>query len=88
MHAPQYKKDMGIREQVQQRPTEMTKGVEHLSWEERQRAGTVQHGEEKAQGDLLNPHKHLRGGNEGEGARLLSIVLHDFQESLPTSATL
>ncbi|KAK4832532.1 hypothetical protein QYF61_023864 [Mycteria americana] len=43
--APQYKRDMDILERHQQRATKMTKGLKHLSYEERLRAGTVQLGE-------------------------------------------
>ncbi|GAB0178190.1 mitochondrial enolase superfamily member 1 [Grus japonensis] len=44
---PQYKRDMDT--------LHMTKGQEHLSYEERaERAGTVQPGEQKAQGDHIN----------------------------------
>ncbi|KAK4815071.1 LOW QUALITY PROTEIN: hypothetical protein QYF61_015355 [Mycteria americana] len=47
---PQYKKDMDLLEQVQRRATKMFKELEHLSCEERLRAGVVQPGEEKALG--------------------------------------
>ncbi|KAK4827504.1 LOW QUALITY PROTEIN: hypothetical protein QYF61_018804 [Mycteria americana] len=46
----QYKGDMGILERVQQWAIKMIKGLEHLSYEERLRAGTVQPGEKQAQG--------------------------------------
>jgi len=35
--APQYKRDMELLERVKQRAMEMVKGLEHLSYEERQR---------------------------------------------------
>jgi len=41
------------------------------------RVGAVQPGEEKGQGDLINMHKYLQGGNEEEGARLFSVVPTD-----------
>ncbi|GAB0178387.1 mitochondrial enolase superfamily member 1 [Grus japonensis] len=51
--APQYERVMDILEQVQQSATKMIKGLGHLSYEERLRAGTAQHGEEKAWGILF-----------------------------------
>lgn len=48
--APQNKKDVHILKQAWCRTTEMIKELEHLSYEERLRAGIVQSGEEKAQG--------------------------------------
>ncbi|GAB0186483.1 mitochondrial enolase superfamily member 1 [Grus japonensis] len=57
--APWYKRDMDILERVQQRATKMMKGLEHLSYEERLRKlGTVEHGKEKARGDLINVYKY------------------------------
>jgi len=55
----------------------MIKGLEHLSTEERLRAGTVLSGEEKAQWGLINVSKYLKGGCKDEGARLFSMVLSD-----------
>ncbi|KAK4829266.1 hypothetical protein QYF61_002658 [Mycteria americana] len=46
--APQYKRDMDILQRVHRRVTSMMKGLEHLSCEERLRAGTVESGEGKA----------------------------------------
>lgn len=40
-----------ILEKVQERAMKGHKGLKHLSNEERQKAGTVQHREEKAQGE-------------------------------------
>ena len=39
----------------------MMKGLEHLFYEERLRAGTVQPGQEKAQGDVINVYQYLMG---------------------------
>ncbi|KAK4814815.1 hypothetical protein QYF61_027479 [Mycteria americana] len=46
---PQDRRGVELLERVQQRATKMIKGLEHLSYEEKLRAGTVQHREEKAQ---------------------------------------
>ena len=51
--------------------------AEHLPDEERLRAGTVQPGEENAQGDLINMYKYLKGGCKEGRARLFSVVPSD-----------
>jgi len=48
--SPQHKKDMEMLERVQRRAMKMIRGLEHLSYEDRLRVGTVQPGEEKAPG--------------------------------------
>jgi len=48
--SPQHKKDMELLDRVQRRATKMIRGLEHLSYEDRLRAGLVQPGEEKAAG--------------------------------------
>ncbi|KAK4815442.1 hypothetical protein QYF61_002831 [Mycteria americana] len=47
---PQHKKDMELLEWVQRRATNMIRGMEYRSYEERLRVGVVQPGEEKAPG--------------------------------------
>ncbi|KAK4820477.1 LOW QUALITY PROTEIN: hypothetical protein QYF61_027938, partial [Mycteria americana] len=42
-----------------------------------ERAGTVQPGEEQAQGDPINVHKRLQGGCKEDGARLFPVVPRD-----------
>ena len=50
MWSPQYRRDVELLEHIQRRTTKMLPGLEHLFYEERLRAGAVQHGEEKAAG--------------------------------------
>ncbi|GAB0209123.1 mitochondrial enolase superfamily member 1 [Grus japonensis] len=47
---PQYRRDMELLERVQRRATKLIRGLEHLSSEDRLRAGIVQPGEEKGPG--------------------------------------
>jgi len=60
--SPQPKKDMELLEQVQRRATKMIRGLEHLSYKERLRAGVVQPGEEKAAGRPYSSFSVLKGG--------------------------
>ena len=69
---PQHKRDVELLERVQQRATKMMRGPEHLI-----RAGNVQPGEEKAQGDLIGVYKYLQGGCKEDRARLFSVVPSD-----------
>lgn len=57
---PQCKGNINILDRVQQRATDMMKVLEHIFYEERLGAGTVQPGEERAQGDLSSV--YLMGG--------------------------
>ena len=50
----------------------MIQGMEHLSYEDRLKAGFVQFGEEKAQGDPITAFQYLKGGCKKAGDRLLS----------------
>jgi len=53
---------MDLLKRVQRRATNMTKGAEHLSYEERLRVGVVQPGEEKAVGRPYSSLSVLKGG--------------------------
>ncbi|KAK4812717.1 hypothetical protein QYF61_015036 [Mycteria americana] len=75
--APQYKRDRDRLERVRQRAVKEMKGLEHLCYEERLRAGTVQPGAEQAQADLIRVCKYLEGGCGEDGARLFSVVPRD-----------
>ncbi|GAB0177744.1 translation initiation factor IF-2-like [Grus japonensis] len=56
----------------------MIKVLEYLSYEERLRElGTVRSREEKAQRDLINMYKYLKGGWKEDVARLFSVVPSD-----------
>ncbi|KAK4827152.1 hypothetical protein QYF61_015106, partial [Mycteria americana] len=70
-YSHQYKGDMDIQQRVQQRATKIMKGLEHLSYEKSLRAGIVQLGKEKVQGDPIN------GGCKEDRARLFSVVPSD-----------
>ena len=48
MGSPQHGRDTDLLECMQRRATKVIQGMEHLSYEDRLRAGAVQHGEEKA----------------------------------------
>jgi len=63
----------------------MIKGLEHLMRRKAERAGTVQPGEEKAQGDLINVYKFLKGGCREDRASHFSVVPWRTRGSVHTS---
>ena len=66
----------GLLEGVQQMATKMIKGLEHLSYEERQRdMGQISLKKRRVKGDQINVYKYLKGGErQMDETRLFSVV--------------
>lgn len=81
----QYKREIELLEEAQQKATNIVKGLEHLSCEKRCRVGTVQPGEEKSQGYLINVCKYLMGGIKDDKSSLFSGVPVTGQKTMGTN---
>ena len=75
---PQYRKDMGLLEQVQRRATKMIRGLDHLSYEERLwELGLFSSEKRRLWGDLTVTFQYLKGACKQEKEWLFMRVVSD-----------
>ena len=68
MGSAQCRRDVDLTEHIQRRATTMIPEMEHLSYEDRLRAGAVQHGKEKAAGRAESGLSVSKGAVRRKGA--------------------
>jgi len=75
---PQHKKDMDVLEQVQRRATEMIRGLEYLSYEDRlKKMGLFSLEKRRLQGDLIAAFQYLKGAYRKDGEGFFTRVCSD-----------
>ena len=81
--ASQFKKDRDLLEGVQHRATKMTKGLEHLPYEEGlSNLGLFSMGKIRLRGDAINVYKYLKeGGRQMDEARLFPVLYSEKTRS-------
>ncbi|KAK4815282.1 hypothetical protein QYF61_024041 [Mycteria americana] len=80
--SPRHKEDMELWERVQRRDTKMTRGLEHLCYEDRLRElGLFSLEKRRLRGDLIAACQDLKGAYRKDGERLLSKACCDRTRS-------
>jgi len=79
---PQHRKDMDLLERVQRRDTEMIRGLEHLSYEERLRElGLFSPEKRRLQGHFIVAFQYLKGTYRKDRDNIFSKVCYDRAKS-------